>query len=106
MSSPGNSGHHAPFGAAPRPSNPPLASPQRSALRAELRMQGLRRGRRVGFGRLEYAAGGADAGAGGLDETKERAIDHLLDGVSDDTSSSEEDVEVPLDYESRVVGRV
>lgn len=105
MSSPGNSGHHAPFGTAPRPSNPLLGSPQRSPLRAEFRVQDPRRGRRVGFEKLEYATGGGDAGTR-LDESKERVIDRLLDRVSDTTSSSEEDVEVPLGYESRAVGRV
>lgn len=105
MSSPGNSGHHAPFGTAPRPSNPLLGSPQRSPLRAEFRVQDPRRGRRVGFEKLEYATGSRDAGTR-LDESKERVIDRLLDRVSDTTSSSEEDVEVPLGYESRAVGRV
>ena len=104
MSSPGNSGH-GPFGAAPRPGNPLLGSPQRSPLRAEFRVQDPRRGRRVGFEKHEYAASGGNAGAR-LDESKECVIDRLLDRVSDTTSSSEEDVEVPLGYESRAVGRV
>jgi hypothetical protein len=120
MSSPGNSGNmgHGPFGALPR-TNPLLGSPQRSPLRAEFRVQDRRggvQGRRVEF--EKYVSGGgvetaveakqharASSTSGtGLDEAREGVIDRLLDRMSD--VSSDEDVEVPLSYEPRVVGRV
>jgi hypothetical protein len=120
MSSPGNSGNmgHGPFGAPPR-TNPLLGSPQRSPLRAEFRVQDRRggvQGRRVEF--EKYVSGGgvetaveakqharASSTSGtGLDEAREGVIDRLLDRMSD--VSSDEDVEVPLSYEPRVVGRV